>query len=136
MKDLTIGTVARQAGVNVETVRYYERQGLIAPPGRRPNGYRAFGDDAVTRIRFIRSAQRLGFTLQEVAELLALRAEPAESCDSVRARAESKVEDIDARISDLQRMRAGLRTLVRQCEAGRPVEECPIIASFEQEAVT
>src|SRR5262245_11414989 len=100
MKPLTIGEVARRAGVGVETVRFYEREGRLDEPARRASGYRQYGEDAVARLRFIRRAKELGFSLKEIAELLALRADPATTRADVRRRAETKVADIEAKVRD------------------------------------
>src|SRR5215468_10396737 len=95
MRPLTIGQVARQVGVGVETVRFYERQGLLEQPARRESGYRQYAEDVVARLRFIRRAKELGFSLKEVAELIALDADPATSCGDVKQRAEAKIADIE-----------------------------------------
>src|SRR6266852_273541 len=91
MKPLTIGQVARQAGVGVETVRFYERQGLLEEPSRRESGYRQYPEDVVARLRFIRRAKELGFSLKEIAELIALRLDPATMCSDIKERAEAKI---------------------------------------------
>ncbi len=138
MKSLTIGQVARMAGVRVDTVRYYERQGLLPTPERRPTlhgpGYRRYDPETVRRIRFIKQAQRLGFSLQEIAELLALRVDPWADRQEVRRRVETKVADIEARIQALEAMRQALRSLLAQCEGSGPVCECPILEALEEEA--
>src|SRR5262245_35107394 len=112
MKPLTIGQVAREAGVGVETVRFYEREGLLDEPARRASGYRQYTRDAVARLRFIRRAKELGFTLKEIGELLALRDDPGAD---VRARAAAHLTDIEARIRDLTRMRGALVQLIDTC---------------------
>src|SRR5881394_2167200 len=98
MDMLSIGQVARRAGVGVETVRFYEREGLLEEPARKASGYRQYTGDVVARLRFIKRAKDLGFTLREIAELLALRSDPDNPCAEVRQRAQAKVADIDARI--------------------------------------
>src|SRR5947209_4073737 len=104
MKPLTIGHVARRAGVGIETVRFYERQGLLNRPARSPSsGYRLYEEEVVARLQFILRAKELGFTLKEIKELLSLRVDPATSCDDVKARAEVKIADIEERIATLQR---------------------------------
>ncbi|MBA4065702.1 MAG: heavy metal-responsive transcriptional regulator [Isosphaera sp.] len=125
---MTIGQLARQAGVGVETIRFYEREGLLAEPGRLPSGYRRYPPDAVERVRFIRRAQRLGFTLRESKELLDLRDDPDAGQVDARERAIDKLADIDARITELQGMRAELG-LVAVCRGREPVADCPIIAA-------
>jgi len=136
----TIGDLAREAGVGVETIRYYERQGLLAAPARTAAGYRQFGSDAVTRLRFIRRAKELGFTLRQIRELLALRVDPGSTCGQVKAQAEAKRTDIEAKIQSLQRMAEALDALIRAC-AGRgdpndaDVATCPILKALEHDHV-
>ncbi len=125
------GQVAKAAGVNTETLRYYERRGLLPLPKRRPSGYREYASDAVTRIRFIKRAQELGFTLEEVRELLALQANPDEDRAAVKAKAEHKIADLQARIQDLERMKAALMDLTHACDGHGPVRDCPILHALE-----
>ena len=136
MKPLTIGQVARRAEVGVETVRFYERQGLLAGPARTASGYRQYTEDVVARLRFIRRAKELGFTLKEIAELLALRLDPDTSCAEVRGRAKAKIDDIDAKIRDLQRMRQALDKLVASCRGRGPISACPILDALDKEKET
>ena len=110
MKPLTIGEVARQAGIGVETVRFYERQGLIPDPPRSDSGYRNYPSSAVSRLCFIKLAKELGFSLKEISELLSLRVEPTTSCADVKTRAEAKAADIRRKILELQRMERALGT--------------------------
>jgi MerR family mercuric resistance operon transcriptional regulator len=125
---MTIGRLARAAGVNIETVRYYQRRGLLNTPRKPPGSARRYASDSLTRLRFIRRAQELGFTLREIAELLKLG---DGSCEQTRAIAERRLADIEARIRDLESMRGMLGKLIRTCRAGnRP--PCPIIASLER----
>lgn len=131
MTSLTIGQVARQAAVGVETIRYYERLGLIAPPKRRPSGYRAFSAGAVRRLRFIRRAKDLGFSLKEVSELLELRFDSIGSCAEVRARAGQKITDIKARIDDLERIKGILEHLASSCPGEGPTAACPILDALD-----
>src|SRR6185437_17021904 len=102
---LTIGGLARQSGVNIDTVRYYERRRLVPKPSRSVSGYRKFPREMVTRIRFIKHAQALGFTLKEIGDLLSLRIESDATCRSVRSRAEAKIADITGKIRSLERMK-------------------------------
>src|SRR5574340_1048371 len=104
-KPLTIGLVTRRAGVGVETVRFYERQGLIEEPPRRPSGYREYDDEVVSRLGFIRRAKELGFTLKQIKELLSLRRDPSTPAADVKRRAAAKIADIETKIRTLQRMR-------------------------------
>src|SRR5262249_51950104 len=108
MKPLSIGQVARQAGVGVETVRFYERQGLLQEPARKDSGYRQYPEDAVARLRFIRRAKELGFSLKEIKELLALRVDPSTTCAEVKKQAEAKIGDIEEKLRTLQRMKKAL----------------------------
>lgn len=133
MNHLTIGQVANHAGVGVETIRFYERQGLIDKPERRPSGYRQYQPDIVRRIRFIQNAKVLGFSLREVSELLSLRVARGSTCAAVRSRALSKIEDIDARITALQEMRGALLRLSAACGRPGPVSECPILDALDPE---
>lgn len=133
MKGLTIGQVAKLAGVNVETVRYYERQGLIQQPPRPAAGIRKYPAETVAVLRFIRRGKELGFTLPEIAELLDLRRHEAVSCAEVRRRAEAKVADIKKRIAALARMRDALGTLVDACRERGHVGECPILEALTEE---
>jgi len=130
---MTIGEVARHAGVKVETVRYYERQGLVPAPARTAAGYRQYAADTVRRIRFIRRAKALGFTLAEIRELLALRAAPGVSCGDVRDQAEAKIAEIESRLRDLQRMKVALARLARECGDGRSTSACPILEALESD---
>lgn len=131
MKGLSIGQVARLAGVGVETVRFYEREGLLHQPARRESGYRQYAHDAVARLRFIKRAKELGFQLKEIKELIALRLDPGAGSGEVRGRAEAKVADIEARVRDLQRMKDALLALIAACDGCGPVDNCPIIAAIE-----
>ncbi len=130
MSGLTIGELARRAGVNRETIRYYERRRLLARPARTIKGYRVFADDAVERLRFIKHAQALGFTLEEVRELLGLRLDEHSSCEQVRARAMRKLADVEAKLAALRRLQRVLGGLVRACERRRPTAPCPILESL------
>jgi len=131
MKLLRIGEVAQLAGVGIETIRFYEREGLIAEPSRRESGYRQYRPDAVARLRFIRRAKELGFSLQEIKELLSLRIDPATTCDNVQERAEAKVRDIEEKIHTLQRMKKTLAALVTACPGQGPIRECPILEALD-----
>jgi MerR family mercuric resistance operon transcriptional regulator len=134
MEVLTIGQLARQAGVGVETIRFYEREGLIVEPERRPSSrYRQYPPQAVRRVRFIRHAKELGFTLREIQELLELRVDPNSTCADVRARARDKIADIEGRIESLVRMKAALERLARKCRGKGPSTECPILEELDRE---
>lgn len=131
MTFLTIGEVARQAGIGVETVRFYERQGLLEEPQRRASGYRQFDPEAVAVLRFIRRAKELGFTLKEIKGLLALRLDASATRAEVRQQAKAKVTDIEARIADLQRMRDVLLKLVKKCHGDGAATGCPILEALQ-----
>jgi MerR family transcriptional regulator, copper efflux regulator len=126
-----IGQLAGRAGVGVETIRYYERRGLLEEPGRTPGGYREYAEPDVLRLRFILRCKELGFSLSEIRELLDLRVAPGSTADDVRRRAAGKVASIDERITDLERIRAALRQLIGSCSAhGRP-EECALMHALD-----
>ena len=125
---LTVGELAKATGVHVETVRYYQRRGLLATPERRYGTIRRYTDVDRDRLRFIRRAQRLGFTLEEIAQLLALDA--LRDRDRARALAEIKVADLDARIADLRAMRRVLVERIAPCVHGQSAEPCPILDAF------
>src|SRR5438132_3311633 len=130
---MTIGELARRAGVGVETVRFYERRGLLVEPARKESGYRQYGEDVVARLRFIRRAKELGFSLREIAELLALRVEPDTTCAAVRQRAEAKIADIETKIESLRRMKAALVKVTKQCSGHGPTSGCPILDALDKE---
>jgi len=130
MKAFTVGQVAKRAGVGIETVRFYEQQGLLDEPERRESGYRQYGDDDVAVLRFIRRAKRLGFTLKEIKALLALRDDGSATRSDVRARATAKIADIGAKIRDLQRMRDALTVLTAACHGDGPATGCPILEAL------
>lgn len=133
MEGLKVGEVARQAGVNFQTIRYYERQGLLPKPARTASNYRLYPGDAVRRVRFVKRAQELGFTLKEIKELLSLRATPVGRCADVRRQASAKLQDIDERVGTLQAMRTALTKLVAQCSGKGPVSDCPILEALDSE---
>lgn len=131
MNALKIGALAKEAGVPIDTVRHYEKVGLLPAPSRTESGYRAYQPDAVQRLRFIRNSKRLGFTLQEIAELLELRS--PQSRAEVRQAARDKVHLIDQRLAELTRLRAELVQLVEQCADERE-PHCPILEALEGNA--
>lgn len=125
---MTISRAAQQADVGVETIRFYERRGLIEqPPRPRVGGYRIYDNDVVERIRFIRQAQELGFSLREIAELLSLRADPAADCADVRAQAVAKRVEVDRKLAQLRHIRAALDELIATCPGGGALRACTII---------
>lgn len=130
---LNIGEAARQGGVTVETLRYYEQQGLIVSPDRDANGYRKYVPEVVRRIRFIKRAQDVGFTLRDISELLSLKADPGASCSDVRDRAIGKLNEIEEKIEVLSRMRDVLSTWSDACPSKGPVDACPILDALDGE---
>jgi MerR family mercuric resistance operon transcriptional regulator len=131
MKSLRIGEVARRVGCTVETVRFYERKGLLDEPSRRPSGYRLYEQEDVGRLRFVRRAKELGFTLREIQELVSLRTDPVTACPDVHARAEAKISDIEARIVALEGIRKALVKLVAACKRRARTCKCPILETLE-----
>ena len=127
------GELAEQAGVHVETLRYYERRGLLEAPERSPSGYRSYSPDAVRVVRFVKRAQEVGFTLDDVAELLDLADGDAESCAVARTTAASRLEDLDRRIADLAAMRGALASLVQTCERPRARRTRPLVDALNQD---
>jgi len=128
---LKSGELAKAVGVNVETLRYYEKRGLIPEPPRRESGYRQYPPESVDRLRFIKGAQELGFTLEEIKDLLALRVDESASKGQVRQHARGKVAQIDAKIAALTQMRAALSQMIDQCHGEGPTSDCPIIEAIE-----
>ncbi|MGH7477772.1 MAG: MerR family transcriptional regulator [Longimicrobiales bacterium] len=133
MERLRISEVARGARVGVQTIRYYERRGLLEEPPRTPSGYRQYPPDAVRRIRFIQRAQELGFALREIQELLDLRVDARTECTAVRDKTAAKIDEIKAKIADLQRMKRALRDLHDGCAGGGPARTCRILEALEPE---
>jgi MerR family transcriptional regulator, copper efflux regulator len=133
MNGLTIGEVAKRARVHIETLRYYELRGLLASPLRSKSNYRQYTNDIVRRVRFIKAAQALGFSLKEIQELLSLQAAPQVSCADIRTRTESKITDIDAKIDLLSTMKHALSKLVGECSTDGPLTDCPILAALENQ---
>ncbi|QDE39056.1 heavy metal-responsive transcriptional regulator [Luteibacter pinisoli] len=129
---LTIGRIAQSAGVAIDTIRFYEREGLLPEPRRRPSGYREYDASAVSRLRFIRRAKDLGFTLDEIRELLALSADRHGGVEGVRERAAARLKAIDDRIAELQRVRDGLAELVDACPGHGSPDDCPILKALAE----
>lgn len=128
-KKLTIGGLAKQADVGIDTVRFYERRGLLPAPDRTMSGYRLYSQDSVARIHFIRRAKRLGFTLDEIHTLLRLQDQGGKKAE-VRELTTHKLLEIDSRISDLERIRAVLQNLAKSCSGKGNVDSCPIIEAI------
>lgn len=130
-RQMTSGQLAKAANVNTETLRYYERRGLMPEPPRRESGYRTYPQESVARLNFIKGAQDLGFSLEEIKELLVLRVDETASRSAVRQRAQDKVAQIDEKIRKLQQMRDALDHLIEQCSGKGPTNECPILEAME-----
>jgi Hg(II)-responsive transcriptional regulator len=128
---LNIGQVAKQTGVTVETVRFYEKQGLIAAPERSEAGYRKYPPDTVKRLKFIQHAKEVGFTLKDISELLAMRREPGTTCTDIKLRATQKIEEVDQKIQDLTRIREALGRMILKCSGRGALSQCPILEELE-----
>ncbi len=135
MKPMTIGQVAKKTGVGIETIRFYERRGLIDEPPRREAGYRQYSDDVIARIEFIRHAKELGFSLKEIQGLFALRVDQDTSCAEVRQRSEAKIAQTEEKIRSLQRIKKALQKLVAACDGRGPTNECPILEALNGKVV-
>lgn len=131
MSTMTIGRLAEAARVNIDTIRYYERNGLMPKPSRRPSGYREYAASDADRLRFILRAKHLGFTLAEIGELLSLSAD--RDVRGVKRRAESRLEQVERKIRALQRVRRALKALSEACPGAGDLERCPIIAALSEE---
>ena len=124
---MKIGRVAKKVGISVEAIRFYEKRGLIVAPGRNESGYRDYEATAVEHLAFIKRAKELGFSLQEIKDLIQLRRGPGATCGDVKAQAEAKIIDIERRIADLDKIKASLQGLVAVCPGHGPLSGCPII---------
>ena len=133
LENLTIGAFASAAGVNVETIRFYQRKGLLPEPDKPYGSIRRYGEADVTRVRFVKSAQRLGFSLDEVTELLKL--EDGAHCDEAREQAERKLADVRIKLADLRRIERVLAELVERCCAATGQVRCPLIEALQQTPV-
>ena len=129
MQTFTISKLAQAVGVNVETIRFYQRRGLLAEPAKPLGGIRRYGEAEVARVLFVKSAQRIGFTLDEIAQLLQL--DDGTQCKEARAIAEHKLADVRKRLQDLQRIEAALAQLVDRCASRRGQVSCPLIAALQ-----
>jgi MerR family mercuric resistance operon transcriptional regulator len=132
---LKIGQLAQRAAVNLQTIRYYEREGLLPEPPRLSSGYRLYTDSVVRRVRFIKRAQEIGFSLAEIRELLSLRADENRERNEVRAIAQAKIADIEDKMRTLKAMKAVLNRLTERCSGCGPASECPILESIDSEEV-
>jgi MerR family mercuric resistance operon transcriptional regulator len=136
MKQFTRGQLAALSGVKLETIRYYEKRGILPVPARSRSNYRLYSEDSAKRLQFIKRAQQLGFTLEEIKELFDLRATRGAGCSDVRRRAMAKIADIESKISSLQAIHAALGKLVNQCSGRGPLSKCPILDAMEGEGTT
>ena len=127
---MQIGQLAQRAGVAIDTVRYYERNGILPQPERQASGYRHYGEDDVARLSFVRRAKALGFTLAEIRELLALSGRRADDMAGLKTAATGKLADVEHKIEDLTRIRDGLQALVASCPGHGPLDRCPILAAL------
>ena len=132
---LKIGEVAERGGVNLQTIRYYEREKLLPEPPRLVSGYRVYPDQTVRRVRFIKRAQEIGFTLAEIRELLAIRIDSGRDSAEVRALANAKINDIKEKIQTLHRMKEALGRITERCSGCGPASECPILESIDSDEV-
>lgn len=132
---LKIGEVAERGGVNLQTIRYYEREKLLPEPPRLPSGYRMYPEQTVRRVRFIKRGQEIGFTLSEIRELLAIRIDGDRESSEVRALAQAKISDIEEKIQTLQRMKEALGRITERCTGCGPASECPILESIDSDEV-
>lgn len=128
--NLTIGRLSSASGTSVQTIRFYEREGLLELPPRNTSGYRVYGEDALSRLRFIHHAQSLGFTLKEIRELIALQTQPDAGCGDVRRAAEEKLSSIHEKVAALVSMQGELERLVESCAGTGPVAECRLMESL------
>lgn len=133
MGNLTKGVVAQRAGVNSETVRYYEQRGLIPAPNRNEAGYRIYTEDYIERIQFIKRAQELGFSLKKIEELLQLRVDAGADMGEVKVLVEEKIDDVEEKISDLKRMKKALSSLAESCCGQGSTSACPILDAMKGE---
>lgn len=130
---MQIGLLAKRAGVPIDTVRYYERNGILPPPERQASGYRAYNERDVERLRFLRRAKALGFTLVEIRDLLELSSRRDDDMGSLKTAASEKLADVEHKLAELTRIRDGLRVLVDACPGHGALERCPILAALAQE---
>lgn len=127
MEKLTIGQLAKKVNVNLETIRYYERRGLIPEPPRNQSGFREYTHETVNRTNFIKRLQALGFSLKEILGVLSLRVEPGGTCNDVKVRVEEKIMDIEIKLADLEQIRKALLGLASKCTGEGPIGHCPIL---------
>ncbi len=132
MPNFRIGQIAKQTGVTVETIRFYESQALIPNPRRAASGYRLYTSETIRRVRFIQRGKELGFSLKDIHALLTLRSEPSAACADIKAQALHKIADVEEKMLDLTRIRRALSDLVEQCDAEAELSECPILDALDE----
>ena len=136
-REVTIGELAEQAGVNIQTIRFYERKGLLPPPHRWPDtGHRDYDDDALQQMRFIQTAKAAGFTLRDIRELLDMRVLPGESCEEVEAMVRAKIDDLDQRLTEIRDMRRRLERMAKACQSRKSKNECPALWQITQSSTS
>ena len=130
MEKMTIGQLAKMVGVNIETIRFYERRGILPQPARNKVGHRQYSQDTIMRTKFIKRTQALGFSLKEISELLSLRIEPGTTCADVKTRVDAKIMDVEKKIDNLKKIKAALLKLSGQCKGKGPISMCPILETL------
>lgn len=131
MSLISIGKAAKETMVSVETIRFYEKQGLLVTPQRNASGYRQYPQDAIKRIFFIQRAKEVGFTLKEIKELLCLRKKPGTSCTEIKLRSLEKIEEVEKKIQDLEKIKQALSLMVIRCSGSGDLSDCPILESLD-----
>lgn len=133
MKELKIGEVAKLTGIGIETIRFYERTGLLDEPDRRPSGYRQYDQSVIARLQFIRRSKELGFTLSEISELLGLWFDTETKCCDVRQKAQQKIEEIEEKVKTLNSMKRSLKKLIEQCQQRGSLDDCPLLEGLGEQ---
>jgi MerR family mercuric resistance operon transcriptional regulator len=131
MTQLSIGQLAKATGVTVEALRFYEKQGLVVTPARTDAGYRQYSPETVRRVKFIQHAKEVGFTLNDIGQLLALRQEPGTSCADIKLKATEKIIDVESKIKELQKIREALQRMVLKCTSKSNLSDCPILEELD-----
>ncbi|HZW61343.1 MAG TPA: MerR family DNA-binding protein [Candidatus Babeliales bacterium] len=133
MRDLTIGKIAKYVGISCDAIRMYERQRLIEEPERASNGYRIYPESVIARLQFIQQAKAMGFSLKEIGELLAIKHTAANTCDQVRTEAQAKLQNIEKKITELQRLKKAIGILIQTCNEKHDDNHCPLLDALERE---
>jgi len=133
MNGLPIGKIAKQVGISCDAIRMYERQRLIEEPERAANGYRIYPESVIARLQFIQQAKAMGFSLKEIGELLAIKHTAANTCDQVRTEAQAKLQNIEKKIAELQRLKKAIGILIRTCNESHDDNHCPLLDALERE---